>query len=302
MNEALQTSRPETCGDSRSAIFSQESPVGVSPSIAQESPQLDLFGQALAPAKISVAPAKEKASKVKEIYGRTSFGSSASADLSESLANRLARRLDTVGSTVYRQIWRRKVTPLGRRYSEHTALARTTRDSGCTGWPTPTLTDAEKRGCVSPRPGMMGLSETAPMSGWPTPKVPTGGANSKREQRGAGGADLQEAVTLASWPTPRQEDSEKTGAHNGKADTLHSATQLAGWKTPHASDGEGGTMEIRPNTAGHYKLRYQAELAGWATPRVTNNCGCPSPDVTGRGSRLEDQAALTVPFSAVCRL
>jgi len=143
---------------------------------------------------------------------------------------------------------------------------------------------------------MMGLSETAPMSGWPTPKVPTGGANSKREQRGAGGADLQEAVTLASWPTPRQEDSEKTGAHNGKADTLHSATQLAGWKTPHASDGEGGTMEIRPNTAGHYKLRYQAELAGWATPRVTNNCGCPSPDVTGRGSRLEDQAALTVPF------
>jgi hypothetical protein len=34
-----------------------------------------------------------------------------------------------------------------------------------TGWPTPTATDSSKRGSVSPRPGMMGLSETAPLSG-----------------------------------------------------------------------------------------------------------------------------------------
>ena len=36
------------------------------------------------------------------------------------------------------------------------------------GWPTVTATDALKQGEVSPRPGMMGLSETAPLSGWPT--------------------------------------------------------------------------------------------------------------------------------------
>lgn len=32
------------------------------------------------------------------------------------------------------------------------------------GWPTCTATDATKRGSVSPRPGMMGLSETAPLA------------------------------------------------------------------------------------------------------------------------------------------
>ena len=274
MNEALQTSRPETCGDSRSAIFSQESPVGVSPSIAQESPQLDLFGQALAPAKISVAPAKEKASKVKEIYGRTSFGSSASAGLTECLASRLKTRLDTVGSTVYRQIWKRKVTPLGRSFWEHTARARTTKDSDFTGWPTPQAclgpntsenrgknyggkrarktmqsveailagwptpisTDAIKHGAVSPRPGAMGLSETAPMAGWMTPKCPSGGA-AERTSKGGSLRKLEDQAEL-----------------------------LCGWKTPHASDGEGGVMEMRPDANGHYKLRDMAQMVGWCSP------------------------------------
>ncbi len=34
-------------------------------------------------------------------------------------------------------------------------------------------------------------------------------------------------------------------------------------------------------------------LVGWGTPRVTTNNGHPSPQCTGKGSRLEDQAALT---------
>ena len=37
------------------------------------------------------------------------------------------------------------------------------------GWPTCTATDAIKGGNVSPRPGMMGLSETAPLAAWATP-------------------------------------------------------------------------------------------------------------------------------------
>jgi hypothetical protein len=37
-------------------------------------------------------------------------------------------------------------------------------------------------------------------------------------------------------------------------------------KTPHASDGEGGVMEIRPGSAGHYKLRDMVHLANWMTP------------------------------------
>lgn len=51
---------------------------------------------------------------------------------------------------------------------------------------------------------------------------------------------------------------------SGKESTL-----LRPWeKTPHASDGEGGIMEIRPGTRGHYKLRDYAQLATWPTPTV----------------------------------
>ena len=37
------------------------------------------------------------------------------------------------------------------------------------------------------------------------------------------------------------------------------------WRSPQHSDGEGGVMEIRKGTAGHYKLRDEAHLASWAT-------------------------------------
>ena len=39
-------------------------------------------------------------------------------------------------------------------------------------------------------------------------------------------------------------------------------------------------------------LNQAATLTGWATPRVTTNGGHPSPQCTGKGSRIEDQAAM----------
>jgi len=41
------------------------------------------------------------------------------------------------------------------------------------------------------------------------------------------------------------------------------------WRTPHASDGEGGVMEMRPGTTGHYKLRdhvHPKNAKMWPTP------------------------------------
>ncbi len=37
---------------------------------------------------------------------------------------------------------------------------------------------------------------------------------------------------------------------------------FSSWRTPNATDGEGGTMEIRPDTEGHYKLR--DDVGAWA--------------------------------------
>lgn len=47
------------------------------------------------------------------------------------------------------------------------------------------------------------------------------------------------------------------------------------WRTPSASDGEGGVMEMRPDTTGHYKLRdhvHPINKAFWPTP-TANQCG-----------------------------
>ena len=49
--------------------------------------------------------------------------------------------------------------------------------------------------------------------------------------------------------------------------TSNSGCTGAGWRTPNHSDGEGGIMEIRKGTTGHYKLRDKALLASpWPTP------------------------------------
>ena len=47
-----------------------------------------------------------------------------------------------------------------------------------------------------------------------------------------------------------------------------SDTDCTSWRSPQKSDGEGGVMEIRPGTAGKYKLRDEVHLASWPTPTV----------------------------------
>jgi len=86
-----------------------------------------------------------------------------------------------------------------------------------------------------------------------------------------------------SWPTPRSMDGEIAESletwevrRDKKAEqkiNLHKplsiVAQMTTWRSPSASDGEGGVMEIRPETAGKYKLRDEAELANlgaWPSP------------------------------------
>lgn len=100
---------------------------------------------------------------------------------------------------------------------------------------------------------------------WPTAKALTGGANSRREERGAGGADLQEAVQ--NWATPtavmtrggwtaeqlvaRQEEVKQAtkdrGVHQtGNGFGLSLAAQASVWPTPAARDwkGENGAEHL----------------------------------------------------------
>ena len=72
-----------------------------------------------------------------------------------------------------------------------------------------------------------------------------------------------------SWPTPKREDSESTGAHRGRPDTLHSATQLSPWPTAAAArDWKGATDEKWGSNA--RPLNEVAALAHWPTTTTTD--------------------------------
>src|SRR5262245_26122395 len=126
-----------TCGPIVSATSSPASEVGVTPCGLPDGTTRDLFGREVVLASRSRSPAKTPVERTSGTYGRIGSHSSASADLAWFLASRLMRRLDGGGSTLFSGIWRRKVTPRGRAYWEHTASARRTSGSECGSWPTP---------------------------------------------------------------------------------------------------------------------------------------------------------------------
>ena len=171
----------------------------------------------------SAPPESEPAQMTLGICGPHGSGSSASADLSQRLANRLRARLPTAGSTEYRQTWKQKATPSGRSYWAHTASARRTsgNDSGGSpiGWVSPTAQDGA-RGSLPPRPHDTGipLSQQVALTGWPTPNVPNGGRSiTHAEMRGATAyhqgkkvqVGLEAVAKMAGWATPRHTDGSK---------------------------------------------------------------------------------------------
>lgn len=154
--------------------------------------------------------------QISGISGRPGSTSSESAALSASLASRLQAQLGTDGSTLYAQTWKQKATPSGALYWEHTASARRTSDSGCTGWPTPCSQDGPKGGPAQ------------------------------------GSDRLPGAVSLAAWPTPAARDW-KDGSQCDAVPTnalLGRVAWLAGWPTPTAQDCSRGNGTIRPQDTG----------------------------------------------------
>ena len=177
---------------------------------------------------------------IRAISGRIGSGSSASDALSLSLASKLQARTASLGSTLRKLTWKRIRTPLGRSLPALQASEDRTSDTGFTGWP--------------------------------TPKTATGGANSKREERGAGGPDLQETALLAGWQTPTVNDSKgsdysySNGDHSRPFLKLPGEAKLAGWLSPTANEDAAGL----PGAKMQPMLGSQAKLAGWPTPDTPN--------------------------------
>lgn len=117
-------------------------------------------------ASLSARQAKEMGLLTSGTFGPTSFTSSASADLSMSLANRLQAVTQTHGSTLYKLTRKEWDTPSGLCRLRQRASVRRTSESGPTGWPTPVAN-------TNPQPetkrGLQHVSGAARLTGWQTP-------------------------------------------------------------------------------------------------------------------------------------
>ncbi len=199
--------------------------------------------------------------------------------------------------------WKESVTKASGEYSARLKSAQLTGASECSSlqegeeqenWHSPRCNDPEKRGRFSddPRNGLPGQAEH-----WLTPDVPNGGRTLAPETVASNGTNLdgvKRQVGLENqakmWATPRalDQDSTRTESGNPSKDGKILSQQAKEWATPKSTDAEHGGPNQR-HGSGSSPLPAQA--AQWGTPRVTTNGGHPSPQCTGKGSRLEDQAA-----------
>lgn len=164
MNETLEMSYQPTLLDMTDAISSAALESGNTHCYEQSGLRKDASGRDRVLANLSARQAKELGLMTSGTYGRISSISSKSADLTQSLANRLRVRTDLLGSTLYRLIWKASATPSGRLIFRLRASAVRTTDSGFTSWPTP-----KEQNSRGPSIKGDGLYDIAQLASWAIP-------------------------------------------------------------------------------------------------------------------------------------
>lgn len=246
-NGALSISGPATSEDIPNAISSQESAVGLTRSVSLAGPTTDLFGQEVAPASPSPRPADKAALLTIGISGLSGMGSSASIALASSLESRLKRLLNSAGSIVFSQTWKRKITPAGRRYWAHTASARRTSDSDFTGWPTPCV--------VEPT--------THPDKVWERKQRLTAKTGVYR----GNDCGLGSKVQLASWPTATAHDAGRGGADEKSERAGQARQQPTGFRDAGImgnAEGRDGGLPARQDGREGFELARSSEAGFWS--------------------------------------
>lgn len=232
------------------ATSSPASEPGATPCDGQAGPMTDQSGQEVVHASLSARQAKEAGLMTSGTYGPHGFGSLNSQGLASSLASKLAARTALLGSTLFRLIWKVRVTPSGHSIYALRASAPRTSGSGCTSWQTPTRADAGHEGdgdaylekyLGNGQTSHCRLRSQAQLASRPTPNTPSGGPNVKSTETHTGGMDLDGAATLVTWATPSARDwrdgraSEETMNRNSRP-LNEQAVQLAdSGETPNGS-------------------------------------------------------------------
>lgn len=143
MKEASRTCTLMMSEDSRSATSLPGSGCGHTPLDKQGGMTTEQYGQEVAHANLSPRQANQMGLLTSGTFGLRSSISSRSANLTSCLVNRLKQQLSTLGSTLYKLTWKELVTPQGRSVSLLRASVLRTSEAGCTGWPTPKVSDTK---------------------------------------------------------------------------------------------------------------------------------------------------------------
>jgi hypothetical protein len=315
-----------TFWDSPNATSSQAADSGLSPSGKPDGPTTGQPGPEVVRALPLAQRAKGKGLQTLVTSGLNGHGSSASAALESSLASRLQQRLDTAGSTLFLETWKRKATPLRRRYWEHTASGLRTFGSGFTSWPTPCVVEPEtspekvweRKQRLTQETGVYrgndcGLGSKVQLSSWPTPDAHPDMPNSSTNRGKDYGGErprmtvqgLGPAAQLSAWTTPQAHDvtgrskgqKEIHGTKHGCADLVADA-ELASWRSPSESDSIRGVHPKPDAKAGQHSLNTEASLATWATPAARDAKGSNLRSREERHGKPDDQLANQVKFLA----
>src|SRR6185436_896903 len=97
----------------------------------------DPSGQVAARVNLSVGQEKEKGTRTSDTSGQRGLISSASANLQQSLENRLRQKMHSSGLILFRLTWKARTTPLGRRICALRASRLHISDNDYSSWPTP---------------------------------------------------------------------------------------------------------------------------------------------------------------------
>ena len=223
--------------------------VGRSRSSSQGGQLMLPFGLDHAPASHLVQPENEKEQTTRDICGPTSDGLLTSADLQQSLANRLRQNLDGTGSPLYDLTWKQWDMLSGLPICAQRASARRTSAKDCSGWPTAAYSDATRGGQMTDRMTGQSLVQVANTTGWSTPMA---GSPATETYNAAGNNDFsRKVVDLAGWSTPSSRDHKDTpgmateainpdGTIRNRNDQLPRQAVPAGWPTPVSTNGNKG--------------------------------------------------------------
>lgn len=234
--------------------FSQASASGRSRSAGLEYQTTLPFGPDPALASLSALRASDADPTTSATCGQSGSASLSSDALQSSLANRLHRQLEGIGSPLYALTWKRWDMLWGAPICALRARARTISGSACSGWPTPVANDSIGSAyCYGPKTDtgerarflkLPGAAKT--VQGWATPTAMTPGG------------------------TPEQHLERKRRARERGKSVGHSVTSLnhqamtvCGWATPMSANQRALSVEAATREAlrGGDVLRVQAVFA-----------------------------------------